>query len=721
MVSEHKRQQSTHWRSQMAALAVSFAALPCNPAGAREACSGLMAAGAPAAGHGAKSSGRPVSAGDLLTLRDIGQPDGSAFSSPSPIAISPDGRHAALVLNQADPNANAYCRGLVVIDLTGKQRPRLIDQGGELITARIPLRGLLLAGGWQAVVTPVWSPDGTLIAYLRKDDGRTQVWLTRSDGSGAHVLTKSSVDVEAVAWSGKNGRIVFLARASLEAQNEGVATEGRNGWLYDGRFMPNIAARPLASDVPLVAYSIGVDGKNVREAISEERALVKDAADDDLAGPKATANDGRIASTRKAGPIEPLVLTVTDHERTIRCEEAACSGNFTGIWWDGAGKDLIYLRREGWARNEMGLYRWDPGSGRAPTRILHTSAALLGCLPSHVWAATDLICLSENGTQPRRLVRIDSRSGLVRTLFDPNPEFASLTFGKVERLYWTNAIGLKAWGDLVLPPGYRGKSRLPLIVVQYHSSGFLRGGTGDEYPVHALAAAGFAVLSVEADVLDPQVFPGIRSWPELNARLMKDWTERRAQLSSLETAVGQVVERGIADPKRIGITGLSAGASSARFALINSKLFSVAALSTCCMEEQAVQTYSGIRLAEDFALQGYPAAGKDPGDFWKTYSLAVNSRHIEQPMLMQLSDDEYLLALEPYTALKAAGKPVEMYVYPGEYHVKWQPAHRAAIYERNIDWFAFWFENRIDPKPAKREQYRRWQALRGVTLGPGSN
>src|SRR3546814_6203526 len=85
------------------------------------------------------------------------------------------------------------------------------------------------------------------------------------------------------------------------------------------------------------------------------------------------------------------------------------------------------------------------------------------------------------------------------TLFrsDPNPEFASLRLGTVERLTWRNNLGLPAWGDLVLPPDRTPGEKLPLIIVQYHSDGFLRGGTGDEYPIFPLAARGFAVLSIE--------------------------------------------------------------------------------------------------------------------------------------------------------------------------------------------------------------------------------
>ena len=57
-------------------------------------------------------------------------------------------------------------------------------------------------------------------------------------------------------------------------------------------------------------------------------------------------------------------------------------------------------------------------------------------------------------------------------------------------------------------------------------------------------------------------------------------------------------------------------------------------------------------------------------------------------------------------------KPVELFVYPAELHVKNQPKHRYEIYERNVDWLRFWLRGEKDRDPAKEGQYRRWDGLR---------
>jgi dipeptidyl aminopeptidase/acylaminoacyl peptidase len=409
-------------------------------------------------------------------------------------------------------------------------------------------------------------------------------------------------------------------------------------------------------------------------------------------------------------PQSPTVLHAADRVgREIACEGAACRRGIIGLWWDPAGTTLSFLRREGWDRGSTGLYRWRPGHG-APRRIASTDDVLIGCTA----AGSMLVCGRENATTPRRVVLLDPATGRSTVLFDPNPEFARLALGSVERLKWRNDRGLEAWGDLVLPLGYRPGTRLPMVIVQYHSDGFLRGGTGDDYPIFAFAARGFAVLSLERPDFVSASVPGLKTWDEVNAADYKDWAERRSLLSSLTTGVGMAVARGVADPARIGITGLSDGSTTVRFALINTRLFAAAAISTCCLEPKTVMTYGGIAWAESNRLMGFPPATRNDPAFWAPMSLAQNAARIDTPLLMQLDDDEYILALEAFEALREHGKPVEMYVFPDEFHAKWQPVHRLAIYQRNLDWFDFWLRDRVDPDPAKAPQYARWRAMRAA-------
>ncbi len=658
------------------------------------------------------SAVRSVTADDLLRLRDIGQPDGAMVAQPSPLAISPDGRTLAFFISRADPTTNGYCRALVAIDLVGAARQRILDRGGDLITSVVASRGVLIGNGLAAPVMPHWSPDGRWLAYLRRDHGVTQVWRTRANGQSGAQVTHSAVGVVAVAWTNE-GKLAVMSVPGQIASDRAIDADGLSGWLYEARVVPNIAARPrspatLATQVDIVDPDTGASVL----ANASEQALV---APPDLYGipvpPVALTTDGRRAWTAHvtASPLSGLKLMASmDADHAVTCGSPTCRGAIVALWWAADHGSIVFLRREGWANGEMGLYRWIPGSA-PPRRILRTEQVLIGCLPN----AQRLICTAEASTRPRSIVSVDLRSGRMTSVFDPNPEFASIRLGQVRRLKWKNNLGLEAWGDLVLPPGHRaGGTRLPMVVVQYHSDGFLRGGTGDEFPIFAFAARGVAVLSLERPAFVATLATDLKSFEQINAVSGKDWAERRSLLSSIETGVALAVSTGDIDDSRIGVTGLSDGASSARFALVNTRLFAAASISSCCVDTRTAMTYGGIGMADSFRAIGWPPSSAVDMTFWRPYSMTLAADKMRTPLLMQLADDEYLLGLETFTALREHHQPVEMFVFPDEHHLKWQPAHRRAVYERNLDWFDYWLRNERDPAPGKRTQYDRWDKLR---------
>ncbi|MBA3896363.1 MAG: Atxe2 family lasso peptide isopeptidase [Sphingomonadaceae bacterium] len=665
---------------------------------------------------------RSITPLDLARLRDIGMPDSSLFELPSPLAVSPDGSKVAFLMSQGDPATNSYCRLMMVADIEANAKPRVVDRGGELITLRYGIRGLLVDIGFPDTVTPAWSPDGRSLGYLRRDHGVTQLWRVSVDGGDAAPVTRSPVDIEAWARTAKND-VVVASRPGQIDEAARIDAEGQSGWHYDARFSPEYGARPqMPANLPRRYETIELVSGTKRAARAEELALVEPARDAGVPGDaKIVSLTGARAWLARDGvsPLSPerVHFAGTQGHETA-CTAEQCAGGIVRLYWGADARSIVYLRREGWANSRMAFYRWTPGFG-APRRLSATGDVLLGCLPR----GAKFLCLRETSSLPRRIAEIDPETGIATTVYDPNPEFASLRLRSVERLTWRNDNGLPAWGDLVLPPDYRAGQKLPMIVVQYHSDGFLRGGTGDEYPIFPLAARGFAVLSLEQPATIATALPDLKTWDEVNLAGMKEWADRRSELSSTLTGVGQVVARGIADPARIGITGLSDGASSARFALINSRAFAAAAISQSSFEPKTAMTYGGIAWAEYNRKLGYPPATTDAPDFWRPFSMAINARDMNVPLLIQAADDEYLLALETFTALRENGKPVDMFVYPHEHHIKWQPAHRLAVYDRDIDWFAFWFQNVIDPDPTKAAQYDRWRAMRArlnAASTPGS-
>ena len=636
------------------------------------------------------ATGQNLAAKDLVELRDFGES-----------SVSPDGRWAAMILRRANPARDDYCIGLVLVRLQGGGDAHFLDIGGEPIQLRMDLRGVSdIVNGSIADDAPVWSPDGRTIAYLRRDHGVTQVWIATPEGH-ARQLTRLADDARSLEWSSSTTlRIQYRPTSKALAR---ISQEGRGGYLYDRRFWTLSEARPNPSPSPFEIVTVEISGGQTVPNLTTAPDPTRPAA----ARLYVAIPGGGRAWTAPQPPLRyagPSVLTVEYRGRPMACGEI-CGSRVSAIW--AVGDTVLFLRSGNPANGGVTeLYRWDLAREPVPRRILATKDALYSC----ALAGSGLVCGRETSLHPRTLAAIDTETGAVTTLYDPNPDLAGRIRNSVERLRWTDPNGVSSYGDLVLPAGYRSGQRIPLVIVQYQSQGFLRGGVGDEYPIHLFAARGYAVLSItrpRPPSSDGDA-PDADSYQRTN---IAGWADRRRVQVNLDAGIDAVIARGVADPNRIGLTGLSDGSSTVQFALINSSRIRAAAMSTCC-ESNASGISVGLAYSDSLTRWGYPAPGFDDPQFWKPYSLAANAGHMRTPLLIQVSDREYRLALETYAALDAADAPVEMYVFPDEHHVKFHPEHRLAVYERNLAWFDFWLKDQPSADPRSAATMARWQALR---------
>ncbi|ATP19954.1 MULTISPECIES: Atxe2 family lasso peptide isopeptidase [Sphingobium] len=623
---------------------------------------------------------KDISAEALIGLRDFG----SLSLDAAPMQLSPDGRIVALQLRRADPVTNRYCSALVLIPTAGHSDPRVVDDAGEIERASFDKYGVVgIPLGIPKPPLIRWDPTGRSLAYVKQVGGKAEIWIVHSDGSNPHMLFRSDVDVEAMEWSRTSDALIFRNRPGLVAARQEIAREGLNGYRYDERFWPLGSNRPLPSDqVPAFLQTVDIGSAAVRMATPQEQERLAPTGSARPVGTRAYAKiDGNHAAWSIADDPTKFRQPARLHARigsvTYDCASAECQ-NVTDVWWFGETL-LIFATREGATDERTGLYAWSPGRG-SPRRIMLTNDALFGCGP----AGKRLICARETSLRPRHIISIKVDTGAADTIFEPNPEFAQYRLGTVQRLIWKNSFGIESFGDLVLPAGRQAKGPLPLVIVQYESRGFLRGGTADEYPIQLLAARGFAVLSFNK----PKAFalhgPAVTYDEYLQAN-QKGWIDRRSILSALETIIDRLAHDGIVDPRRVAITGQSDGATTATFALIHSEKFAAAALSTCC-EDPSMMIGNGEGYQKWYESFGYPSPGDPAKDFWSQSSLAMHAMKRPVPILIQASEEEYRMALNTYEVLRASKWPIEMYIFPSEGHVKFQPAHRLAVYRRVVDW-----------------------------------
>jgi dipeptidyl aminopeptidase/acylaminoacyl peptidase len=683
----------------------------------------VAAAGAFAGGSQETAHAEPanlVSIQDLATLRDI-----------EGLSVSPDGRWAAFQVRRADPQANRYSLEWFVVPTAGGAARRLGD-GGEAILAR--LSGYI--AGLAPAAPPIWSPDSRWVFYLRQDNGRTQIWRTRVDGRRTEQLTHNEGDVARAVYARDGQRVLFETRPSGAQRDAALAAEGRSGFLYDDRFTPLHSRHPLtpsglATAVrPAARLAVTTQESKVWIYTFEgERETLANAGDqaefaqltaasrpsgEMLFGrPSASSDAGASARTEardreRQGFMPPLTIVVQPSgSGEVVCAAPECTGQMIGpLWWRGE-TEVVFQRREGAAFEDTALYAWRPGQN-TPRSILRTPNRLDSCA---VAVGKRLVCFYEQPDYPRRVAAVDLDTGAIDILYDPNPDFVRFYLGPPpRRLDVRTRSGTETYGYLVLPPHHDSARPLPLVIVTYRCSGFLRGGSGDEYPIYPFAAQGFAVLCLNLPI------------PDYGRAAHTNWVEyigqdygpgvpakRRVQ-ESVDAAIDQLEAMNAIDPNRVGLSGWSNGAITVLYALSHMPRLH-AAIASSTYDEPIDYYLGGPNGRMQYAWRGWgPLA--TTAERWREFALSLNADRVRAPLLLNVADHEMLSTLMPVSALEDAGRAVEMYVFPDEYHEKWQPAHRLEIYKRNIDWMNFWLRGVEDSDPAKAAQYQRWRAMR---------
>jgi len=67
---------------------------------------------------------------------------------------------------------------------------------------------------------PVWSPDGSQLAFLREHEGKTQVWLIASDGGEAQQISHLKHGVSSLLWSPDGLTLLVKSSVDLSEKDE---------------------------------------------------------------------------------------------------------------------------------------------------------------------------------------------------------------------------------------------------------------------------------------------------------------------------------------------------------------------------------------------------------------------------------------------------------------------------------------------------------------------
>jgi len=562
---------------------------------------------------------------------------------------SPDGSRILFRSDRLKPGSDEY--RLFVLSVSGGEGLPLGELGGELSQ-------------------PAWSPDSRWVAVLRKDpepeaitarkkerddavvveeDPRfTRLWLVDVESKRARCLTTGEREVRGFTWAPDSLGLVTITTDATE---------------YDAMFGPG--------DL----WQIPVEGSLPRHIARFRTTPAFPVVVETSGGPVvAVRADGHRDQPQDSIWVVPLsggepVNALPDLAGNV--EELVPLPGTTGR----VGARVV-------ERTHRRLYSIDLPSGTL-TPLTPTAIADRGSIENGA-------SFSEGGER-LGAVWSDSTTPEEVWLGDAQGEAHAVTsFGKdffgrlqpVEHVCWTSDDGVEIEGLLTYPAGYQPGTRYPLVVE-------VHGGPSSRWEdrvmldwhdwAQMLASRGYAVL-----MPNPRGSTGYGS--ELQRLLQDDVGGGESR--DLVSGALAMVDRGVANPNRLGIAGWSWGGYLTAWTITQTTIFRAAVMGAGLANMISDHGQGDIPSANLLYYPGQPYHHLD--DYWRSSPIRYVAS-VRTPTLILHGDEDARVhpaqGMEYFRALKILGVPVRFVRYPRETHGIEERAHQIDLMHRIIDWF----------------------------------
>ncbi len=285
-------------------------------------------------------------------------------------------------------------------------------------------------------------------------------------------------------------------------------------------------------------------------------------------------------------------------------------------------------------------------------------------------AGNDVVAWVQSDGDHHGAIWIKDRAQRLYQLWDPNPQTAQWSRQWTQEVVsWKNAHGEELQGVLARP---RGKNRVPLVVDPYSGwqNRFLNIGVLGNY---AFVRAGFAVFFPNHRA--PFAFPAA-SFGEAYVGASKGRDPVDVLTDDVMSGVEELIRRGVADRDSLFLYSFSTGASAIAQLLTQTRAFRAAVSMGGVADWLAY--YRANRARGDETIPNF-LGGRRPEDspeLFDRISAIRQAERIKTPLRLVVGDKDsipgggsrYQDALAFAEALRKAGSPVELVVYPGQGH-----------------------------------------------------
>ncbi len=583
------------------------------------------------------------------------------------------------------------------------------------------------------------SPDGRHLAFVRRPVGDAeapgQAWVLPLDGGEAWQLTSLRHGVASVHWSPDGGRLALVAQGGDPRFIIGEERKGRT---------------PTARRITRLDFRDDETGHVMRRAHLWVMPFRRDArprqltsGDYDVMHPAWSPDGSRIAFAADRGPDAAIAPRLqiwsvgTTGERPRVRELVSLAGDADRPAFSPDGRRLAFI----------GTDVEDPPDALPPSLWVvdlpsGTPRNLTAELdrPVGEWAWCDLLVAEEApgpawinerelavivGDRGRDLpyrVTLDAES---HPLADPTEPIAAAGIAVSGDAVVVSAAVGAASGDLwrisddrmrrIAPEGSAWQARFPAVdleelrldgpagpiqawlasapdagrrrlptVLHVHGGPTGAWGPGGTLDAMALTAAGYRVL-----------MPNIRGSTTFGAAWVDAFSGRWGDVDAADAiaAVDGLVARGLADPQRLAVMGLSYGGFLTQWLIGVTDRFAAAIAENGVTNQVSTwaNSYFGVHYNRRAGL-GDPLTDEGMERLWRSSPIR-NAGRITTPLLMlQAEDDRICPAADNeqlFTALKVLGRDVEYILYPDEHHEmksSGRPDRRIDRLERILAW-----------------------------------
>jgi len=640
----------------------------------------------------AAQSPRTLQPSDVFRFKEINSPQ-----------VSPDGRWVAYVISAVDTAKDRRTTDVWMTSWDGKETVQLThNPAGES--------------------SPKWSPDGRYLSFVssrkngeEKEEEGSQLWLMDRRGGEARKLTNIKAELEDYDWSPDGKKIlltlrekdvsdtaktkvrtpIVIDRYQFKQDNQGYL-DRRNAHLYlfdvdskkldtltKGNYTENNAAfSPDGSLIAFVSNRTEDPDKNNNSDIyvmapKPGAAMKKLTTWGGSDGNPVWSPDGKWIAYLQSSSDQPftmygqpiLALVAKDGGQPKLLSQTV-DRPVRQPRWANDGKAIWVLMDDD---RQVNLVSFSTDGVRQNILVGDQSFSSLENNPATgTWAA-----IVSQPQLPAELYVVEN--GELRRLTHVQDAFlADIKLASVQGFQSKSKDGALISGLLYLPPNAPQGKKLPLVL-------FIHGGPvgQDSYSFdmsrQMYAAAGFAVAAVNYRGSSGR---GL----DFTKAIYGDWGNK--EVMDVIGAADYLVQKGIADEKRMGIAGWSYGGITTNYTIATDPRFK-AAVSGAGSSLQLTMYGTDQYISQYETELGAP--WKAPQKWIAISYPFFHADRIKTPTLFMASQNDFNVpvagAEQMYQALRSLGVPTELVIYPGQHHGLTVPSYIKDRYERHIAWF----------------------------------